>query len=261
MSIVHTVETLNGFDFSDEVKNVPFRVNDIDGDGFVTINAMTVNLSGGSKLTMQDTDGVAGADTADSQGGYESDTSASYSMMVDVQGPFAKIEIIHAPNGSNDSGINVTYVYYDAPVQGSSAVAGDDYIEGGAGDGVIYGDNGNSARTGEDASQVTLNFNNIEPGSETSNSVVYNNVAVLADGTAVSVRLVLIGKSDSNLAVDFTGSADWPILLNGDNNAGSDGDSATFELEFFDPSTGQPVSINSSLIFGDVDDRDMGEIV
>ncbi|KCV83642.1 hemolysin-type calcium-binding repeat family protein [Actibacterium atlanticum] len=135
-------------DFSDPVENVSFRVNDIDGDGVVTIkaydennNPIEVTLTGGSRLTMSDTDGVAGDDTATSQGGYESDTSAKYSMLVEIAGPVARIEILHEQDGHDNSGINVTDVYFDVPVVDDGA-DGNDLIYGGAGNDIIFGEGG-----------------------------------------------------------------------------------------------------------------------
>ncbi|MGV6811237.1 MAG: Hint domain-containing protein [Brevirhabdus sp.] len=132
-------------DFSDEVEDVSFRINDIDGDGVVTVraydengNPIEVNVTGGSSLTMLDTDGVPGDDTADSNGGYGPDSSANYSMLVDIPGPVARIEIIHEQDGGNNSGINVTDVYFDAIVDAGSS--GDDTLIGG--DGSDYADGG-----------------------------------------------------------------------------------------------------------------------
>ena len=136
-------------DFSDEVENVSFRINDIDGDGVVTIkaydadnNPIEVTLTGGSRLTLSDTDGVAGNDTADSNGGYQADTSPDYSLLVEIEGPVARIEIYHDQNGHDNSGINVTDVYFDVTAD-VTGVAGDDVIHGGAGNDTIYGEGGN----------------------------------------------------------------------------------------------------------------------
>ena len=63
-------------DFSDPVGNVDFRINDVDFGSQVTVrafdadgNEIPVVLDGGGNLTLSDTDGVAGNDTATSQGG------------------------------------------------------------------------------------------------------------------------------------------------------------------------------------------------
>ncbi|RPE71493.1 Ca2+-binding RTX toxin-like protein [Pacificibacter maritimus] len=490
--------------FSDPVSDVSFRVNDIDGDGVVKVtafdadgNQINVDMTGGYKLTLLDTDGQFGVDTADSKGGYEDDTSGNYSILVDIPGPVARVVIEHTQDGANTSGINVTDVYYDATVyeviegsaggevgddtilggagddiiygdtgQGATAVAGDpttfdisdmsggkivsedgvvttdvslngfikttssstygkatpdnvfysgpevggssntldlefdtlvsdvsftiydvnqgsgwddkvtiialdadgnqvpvtfsggnvtsggvdvsgnsidgndnnttfrldpnnpdnvqvtisgpiasleiiheagndtstqlgwigvgdieatpildpnsgagtggsngfgdDILMGGTGDDVIYGDNGDNLgitgdeTSGTDATGIDLAIGNVRTGSDTGDSIIYDDVATLDDGTSISARLVLVETSDSSLNVDLTpvaGSSNGhAILLNGNNDAGSNGDTATFRLEFFDPATGEPVAINSGLSIGDIDLRNAGEV-
>lgn len=135
--------------FDSPVENVSFRVNDIDGDGKVKIkafdangNPIVINLTGGDKLTMLDTDGVAGADTADSQGGYQPDTSDDYSLLVEIPGPVSEIKIFHDQNGGNNSGVNITDVFFDVPVIDNGA-PGNDILYGGDGEDIIYGEGGN----------------------------------------------------------------------------------------------------------------------
>ncbi|MBV7379347.1 Ig-like domain-containing protein [Maritimibacter dapengensis] len=138
------------FDFAAPVENVDFRINDIDGDGVVTVkaydadgNQIDIDLTGGSKLTMLDTDGKFGVDTADSKGGYESDSSANYSLHVEIAGPVSKIVIVHDQNGYDNSGINITDVFFDTTA--GTCVPddeGDDTITGGAGSDTMYGEGG-----------------------------------------------------------------------------------------------------------------------
>jgi len=138
-------------DFSKSVENVSFRINDIDGDGIVKVTAyaadgtaITVNLTAGSNVTLSDTDSVDGNDTADSNGGYDSDASANYSVLVDIPGPVAKIVIEHDQDGSNNSGVNVTDVYFDV------TDSADDFIDGGAGDDILIGGAGADVLLGGD---------------------------------------------------------------------------------------------------------------
>lgn len=159
--------TLNGahnsatyeLSFSDPVEDVSFRINDIDGDGVVRVTAygpdgpVTVNLTGGNKLTLSDTDGVAGNDTADSQGGYLDDDTSPYSLLVDIPGPVSRIVIEHDQDGDDNTGINVTDVYFDVgPVDAGDD--GDDVLSGGAGDDTIFGEGGNDTITGGDGSDT-----------------------------------------------------------------------------------------------------------
>lgn len=143
-------------DFSEEVENVSFRINDIDGDGKVKIvaydadgNKIPVELTGGYKLALYDTDSVAGVDTAVSKGGYEADTSSNYSLLVEIAGPVARIEIYHDQVGCDNSGINVTDVYFDVAVAAPS-VPGNDSILGGIGNDIVYGEEGDDTIKGED---------------------------------------------------------------------------------------------------------------
>ena len=139
--------------FSDPVTNVSFNVNDIDGDGVVRItaydadgNKIPVTLTAGSGLTLLDTDSVAGADTADSKGGYADTNTAPYTLNVSIAGPVSKIVLEHDQNGPNNSGIDVTDIYFDADTSGEPG--GNDVIDGGDGDDLIYGQEGDDQITG-----------------------------------------------------------------------------------------------------------------
>lgn len=141
-------------DFSESVSDVSFRVNDIDGDGVVQIHAfgpegqpITVNLSGGPNLTMSDQDGVAGDDTADSNGGYGNSTNPGYSLLVTIPGPVSSLVISHEQDGHDNSGINVTDVFFEVPLADVGA-DGNDILHGGDGDDTIYGQGGDDTITG-----------------------------------------------------------------------------------------------------------------
>lgn len=144
------------WDFSEPVENVSFNVNDIDGDGVVRIlaydadgNQISVVLTGGNSLTLIDTDTVAGADTADSNGGYDVVNSADYNLNVSIAGPVSRIVLEHDQDGANNSGIRVTDIYFDSTdgvdVNG---VDGNDVIDGGAGADLIYGEGGDDTIAG-----------------------------------------------------------------------------------------------------------------
>ncbi|MGD9864918.1 MAG: Hint domain-containing protein [Pseudodonghicola sp.] len=144
-------------EFSDEVENVSFRINDVDGDGIVKVqafdasgNPIEVTLTAGAHVTLLDTDSVTGADTADSNGGYDINESADYSVLVTIPGPVSSLTITHSQDGLNNSGITVTDVYFDAA--GDTGEDGDDTIHGGAGDDSIFGEGGNDVIYGGDGS-------------------------------------------------------------------------------------------------------------
>ncbi|MDE4131877.1 Hint domain-containing protein [Phaeobacter sp. QD34_3] len=147
--------------------------------------------------------------------------------------------------------------------RGDDTVAGeegDDVIDGGAGNDVIYGDMGDGFDQGVDASPLVLDINNIESVSHdgflgsAGDSAVFRDVATLPDGSTVWGRLILVEKDNPNLLVEFGYAEGAEILLDGDQS----GDRATFRLEFFDPTTGDPVYLNSTATFNDVDDNRSG---
>ena len=97
---------------------------------------------------------------------------------------------------------------------GQDIVSGEgasDLIDGGAGDDVLYGDAGVGTAQGRDATPITLDFANrvADTGNNASvgDSVVYRDVAQLADGTAIWGRLILVATSDSRMPIDLTGGA------------------------------------------------------
>ncbi|GHG80454.1 Hint domain-containing protein [Pseudodonghicola xiamenensis] len=141
--------------FSDEVENVSFRINDVDGDGIVKLqafdaagNPVEVTLSAGSGVTLLDTDTVTGADTADSNGGYDANDSSTYSVLVTIEGPVSRLTIDHSQDGINNSGITVTDVYFDTGASEVDLQPGDDYLDGGDGDDTIYGEAGDDTLIG-----------------------------------------------------------------------------------------------------------------
>ena len=143
---------------------------------------------------------------------------------------------------------------------GADTVAGEeghDVIDAGDGDDVVYGDMGDGFEQGLDASPLVLDINSIQSVSHDGYSgsagdyAVFSNVATLDDGTEIWGKLVLVEKSNADMSVSFGYTAGAEILLNGDDA----GDQATFRLEFFDPATGEPVYLNSTATFNDVDDN------
>ncbi|WP_458790512.1 Hint domain-containing protein [Yoonia sp. MH D7] len=171
------------WDFSKPVDNVSFNINDIDGDGIVRVtaydadgNMIPVNLTGGSKLTLKDTDTVAGADTADSRGGYGDTDTANYNLNVSIPGPVSKIVVEHDQDGANNSGINITEIFFDSTdaLSSDDGVDGNDTIFGGAGDDVIYGEGGDDTLvggSGEDTIFGGAGNDDIDGG--TGNDVLY----------------------------------------------------------------------------------------
>ncbi len=170
-------------DFSEAVNNVDFRINDVDGDGVVRVqafdlagNPIEVNLSGGVLVTLLDTDGVAGNDSADSNGGFLPDDSPEYSVLVNIPGPVSRIVIEHSQDGSNNSGINITDVYFDATT-GGPVVGGNDSLVGGDGDDLIFGEDGDDTLSGGAGADTLI-------GGDGSDLIIGSDTDDLVDGGA-----------------------------------------------------------------------------
>ncbi|MCB1354995.1 MAG: Hint domain-containing protein [Maritimibacter sp.] len=135
--------------FSEAVGNVEFNVNDLDGDGVVTIRAydadgheIPVNLVAGAGISLSEGGGAAGANTASANGGYADADSDGYNLQVTIPGPVSRIVLEHSQDGPDNSGINVTDLYFDVTVPDTGAGDGNDALFGGDGDDVIYGEGG-----------------------------------------------------------------------------------------------------------------------
>ena len=209
--------------FSNPVENVSFRINDVDGDGIVRVTALdadgnpiTVNLTGGPNVTMLDTDSVAGADTADSNGGYADDSAPDYSVLVSIPGPVSQIIVEHSQDGPATSGIKLTDVYYDA----YPAVAeGDDTLTGGEGDDTLLGEYGDDVLTGGDGADVVM-------GGDGDDMIIGGTAGDVADGGA--------GGSDND-TLDLRDSGPLRVV---DQTPDADGNSTSGRIEFLDPSSG-----------------------
>jgi len=138
-------------EFSQEVANVSFRVNDFENDlETLTVraydadeNILTYTAIRGSEVTGSNTDAAPGFDTFVGTSA-SSDTSPSGSVLFDIPGPVARIEFIFDSRGGS---LAVTDIYFDDP--GPEVVEpGDDDISGGAGNDVIDAGGGNDVVNG-----------------------------------------------------------------------------------------------------------------
>ena len=130
------------WEFSDPVANVEFNINDIDGDGLVTVtafdadgNEIPVQLVGGPNLTVT-------GNTADSNGGYDDADTDGYNLQVTIPGPVSKIVVEHDQDDDDNSGVFVTDIYFDVIDPDASGEGGDDVITGGAGADAMFGEGG-----------------------------------------------------------------------------------------------------------------------
>ncbi|MGO4914895.1 Hint domain-containing protein [Pseudogemmobacter sp. W21_MBD1_M6] len=167
-------------DFSTAVSNVAFRVNDIDANGTlfsdtvsvfaydINGNPIPVSITFGSALAQSNTDGVAGNETGQATGVAYTDADAQASMLVNIAGPVGKIVIRYEDRGTtgDDGLVSVTDIYFDAP-------GGDDTIDGGTGNDTLFGDAGNDiiygGATGTDAIYGGAGRDTIDGGTSADN--------------------------------------------------------------------------------------------
>lgn len=134
--------------FDNEVNNVDFRINDADGSAVVAVraydadgNEIPVSFSLGSNLSQDSSSSFSTA----SDGVYGPPNDGAHSALVEIEGPVARIEIEHS-EGAYNSGIWVSDVYFDAA--DTSDLSGNDTIDGGEGEDLIFGNGGDDSLTG-----------------------------------------------------------------------------------------------------------------
>ncbi|MDF0596976.1 Hint domain-containing protein [Psychromarinibacter halotolerans] len=146
----------------DEVRDVSFRLNDIDyaqnnHRDEVTIraydadgNPVSVNLTAEGNDTTDDTAGTIRAGNA-----LEDPDDAQGSVLVEIAGPVSRIEI-HYSNGLNGTqAIYVSDVHFTTvPDPDAGTMTGNDSIDGGEGDDIIDGGAGNDTLIGGEGSDT-----------------------------------------------------------------------------------------------------------
>lgn len=230
-------------EFSDEVKDVSFRVNDIDYDSVVSIkaydadgNPIEVDITGGSGLTLSDEDGVAGNETAASNGGGADATSGYYSILVNIPGPVSKIEIEHSNDGGDSSHVQITDVYFDAPIVVDNGAPGNDTLIAGDGHDLVYGEGGNDTIYGG-------GDNDVLDGGDDADTIIIDTLG----SNGVNNTTVHGGSGgDDNDTLDFSALIDdgWEIthfVKNPENN-GNPGYNG--QVELYNSDTGETANIN-----------------
>ncbi|WP_316013345.1 Hint domain-containing protein [Roseobacter sp. HKCCA0434] len=147
--------------FSDEVRDVSFRINDIDTGTFIDRvvirafdadgNPVPVTLTAGTtgRPILSDTpnSGFDGQpDTATGTGGNVAPANAEGSVLVDIGGPVQRIEIDFNNDGSGGQAIFITDVFF-SPIAADTN-GGNDTISGGDGADTIFGQGGDDSITG-----------------------------------------------------------------------------------------------------------------
>lgn len=224
----------HAIEFSDPVENVSFRINDIDGDGVVSLrafdaagNPISLSLTAGDRVTLLDTDAITGAETADSEGGYGPASDADYSVLVDIPGPVARIEITHAQDGPDNSGVFVTDIFFDVPLF-DGGVPGDDLLDGGAGDDVIFGEDGDDTILGGAGADEIIGGAGADQQSGGDDADLFR-VARAEDGFGDRIDGGTGG--DDRDILDLTGAGPLRIV---NETVDADGDSTSGTVEFLD---------------------------
>jgi len=230
-------EDIYQLSFDTAVTDVDFNINDIDGDSVVRIqafdaagNPLEVTIVGGAGLTLLDTDGVAGADTADSNGGYADASNPFYSLNVQIAGPVSRIEILHDQDGPNNTSVNITDVFFDASGTPVICEDGDDILSGDAGDDTIFGEGGNDTITGGTGADVML-------GGDDADRFVGGNAGDAVDGGT---------GGDDRDTLDLSDSG--PLRVVG-QTVDADGDSTSGTVEFLNADG----SVSGSMTFAEIE--------
>ncbi|MEL7215537.1 MAG: calcium-binding protein, partial [Pseudomonadota bacterium] len=145
-----------GSTFDDSVSNVSFRLQDIDSGGWkdvLTVNAYDAN---GNLIEVNLT--ASGDETIDgntaSAGGTATGTDdAQGSVLVEIPGPVARIEIIYENEGVGGQLLYVSDVHFEALPEDDDDLSGgngNDTIQGGFGNDVLDGGSGSDSLAGGD---------------------------------------------------------------------------------------------------------------
>ncbi|UWR23342.1 Hint domain-containing protein [Sulfitobacter sp. S190] len=211
-----------------------FASSGLDGDGIVT--------------------GTSGADAIDS--GYLGDPDGERVDAGDgIYGTTGDQDIILGRGGDDT-------ITAGAANDTINAGMDNDSVSGGDGDDVIFGDVAVDGPLGANVTPLQLDIANLRAGSQTADpdsavegeSVIYDNVAFLDDGTPVSAIVTLVSRTNADLAVDLTGLAGAELITNRTNNAAMEGESATFTVDFIDAATGAPLVLSGRATWGDIDE-------
>ena len=201
----------SGSYLSDEVENISFRLNDIDMytgyyQDILTVNAydadgnaVTVTLTAGGSDT------VAGQTVSAVEGG-DASPDAEGSVLVEIEGPAAEIEIIYANGQPDVQTVWISDVAFDT-VLGD---VGNDTIEGGNGNDTIYGQEGDDVLSGDSGNDLIYGGDEITTTSTTEN-ISWSSLG--ADNTDISDGFVQ-NTGTMDVSVSFTDGGNQDLVLN-----------------------------------------------
>ena len=237
VGFVSEQETRYALGFNTPVSNVEFNINDIDGDSVVRVQAFNaagapvgVMLVGGDGLTLLDTDGVPGADTADSNGGYADAPNPAYSMTVSIAGPVSRVEITHEQDGPDNTSVNITDVFFTPGEAGAVCEDGNDSLSGDEGDDTIFGEGGNDTIIGGVGADSLS-------GGDDADLFVGGNAGDVVDGGT---------DGDDRDTLDLSDSGPLRVV---DQTLDADGDSTSGTIEFLN----EDGTVSGSMTFTEIE--------
>ncbi len=153
---------VGGSGFADEVENVSFRLQDIDANGWQDIFTVNAYDADGNlipvTLTPAGNDTVSGNTVSAGPGGTSADDPLG-SVLVEIAGPVARVEIIYENGGTSGQLGLITDVEFEAVPTDEDELfgeAGNDTILGGFGDDLLDGGDNNDSLDGGSGNDTLL---------------------------------------------------------------------------------------------------------
>ncbi len=239
------------------MEDVSFRLNDIDSGGWqdiLTVNAydadgnsVTVDLTASGNETISGQTATGGA-------GNDSQAQAAGSVLVEIDGPITRFEIIYENGSTGGQVVYVTDVHFTAVQTDDDVIHGDqgsDVLGGGAGDDIIFGDqlaiDPADFASGTTGTGTSVTFENTSPHevelAQISSAGTIVSVSTLGPGATTS----LASTSETNWVILDPESGDILDLI----EAPGDGSTHTFDSDGDDTITG---GAGDDTIDGDIGD-------
>ncbi len=236
-----------GSGFDNEVQNVTFRVNDIDGASGSWVDQLEVrayDADGNLIPAVFELQGNTNDSTTGSSltGGLVSDSpdSQNGSALVTIAGPVARIELEYDNIGVDTSNqvLYITDVHFEATAGGDEDIVdagdGNDLVESGLADDIVYGGGGDDTVDGGAGNDTLYGDTQIATGTPVTGSINSGNYSDTSSGYTVTAQNVVGGSlttSDvSNIGVYGNGFGASGTL--------SDSDSSVIQQTGYDLASG-----------------------
>lgn len=222
---------VGGSGFADEVENVSFRIQDVDQGGWQDIVTVNAYDAAGNLipvvLTPAGNDSISGNTITAGPGGTSADDPQG-SVLVEIAGPVASIEIIYENGGASGQLLFVTDVEFDAVPTDDDELfgqAGNDTILGGFGNDLLDGGSNNDSLDGGSGNDTLQGGSGQDTllGGDGQDSLDGDGGSDSIDGGAGNDTLIGDGGRDTLIGGDgddsIAGGSGFDILIGG---AGAD---------------------------------------